>query len=369
MSDKETISGRQLTLLTFTFIIATGTLFVPSMVAKKAGQDGWLSVLIAGIVGVILVFIITALGLRFPEKSLVEYSEIILGKWLGKIIVLIYILFYFHLSSNIIRGVTSTIQGTLLQNSTLETITIIVFLASAYSVKMGLETITRANILNLFVTFLAIFTVFILLIKDMNIEMLTPVLSRGIVPVLRGSVEPASWFCQVVSIAFIMPFINKPKETRLCAIIGVVWAAVTLSIMAALVVVIFGPQLASVLSFPTLEVVRYINVGQYIQRVEIVFLIPWIISNYIKICFFYYITVLIVSKIFKIEKTKTLVIPVGLVLFSMSIALFKNNVELSSFFSQVSGYYFLPVELGIPALLLVIELIRKKGRRKSEQKV
>lgn len=369
MRDKEIISGRQLTLLTFTSIIASGTLFVPSIVAQKAGQDGWLSILIGGIAGVILVLIVTVLGLRYPEKSLVEYSEIILGKWIGKIIGLVYILFYLHFNSIVIREVSSTIQGTLLQNSTLEVITIVIFLASAYSVKMGLETITRANVLNLIVTFIAIFIVFSLLIKDMNLEMLTPVLSSGMVPILKGSFVPAGWFCEVVSIAFIMPFINKPKETRLCSIIGILWAAVTLSFMTALVIMIFGSQLTAILSFPTLEAVRYINVEQYIQHVEIIFLIPWIISNYIKICFIYYIAVLIISKWFNIDKTKTLVIPIGIVIFSMSIALFKSSVDLSLFLSHVWGFYSIPIELGIPGLLLAVELIRKKGRLKSAQKV
>ncbi len=357
-----------MTLLTFTFVISTGTLFIPAIVAQKAGQDGWISVLIGGFAGVLVVLIVTSLGLRHPEKSLIEYSEIIIGKWPGKVIGFVYILFYLHLTSIIIREISSTIQSTLLPNSSLQGITIIIFLASAYSVKMGLETITRANVLNLIVTFMAIFIVLFLLLKDMNPEMLTPVLGSGIVPVLKGSFSPAGWFCEGVSIAFIMPFINKPKETRLCSLIGILWAAVTLSFMAALVFMVFGPQFTSILTFPTLEAVRYINVGQYIQRVEIMFLMPWIVSNYIKICFFYYITVLIISKWFKIEKTKTLVIPIGLVIFTMSLALFKNSVDLSSFLTQAWGFYSLPIELGIPALLLSIELIRKKGRKKSGKK-
>lgn len=368
MREKEVISGRQLILLVFTFIIATGTLFVPSIVAQRAAQDGWLSVLLGGIAGIIVVLIVTFLGHRYHGKCLIEYSEAILGKWFGKIIGLILILFYIHLTAIIVREISATIQGTLLQNSPLELITVIIFLSSAYSVKMGLETLTRANVLNLIVTFIAIFTVLFLLLKDMNTELLTPVLSNGIMPVLNGAISPAGWFCETVSIAFIMPFINKSRETRLCSIIGVSWAAVTLSFMAALVVMVFGQQLTSILTFPTLEAVRYINVGQYVQRVEIIFLIPWITSNYIKICFFYYIAVLISSRWCKVEKTKTLVIPIGLLIFSLSLALFKNSVDLSLFLTQVWGYYSLPIELGIPALLLVIELLRRKGVRKSGEK-
>ena len=369
MEDQEVISGRQLILLVFTFIIATGTLFIPSIVAQQAGQDGWISVLIGGVAGSIVVLIVTALGLRYPGKGLTEYSESIIGKWPGKVIGFVFIVYYLHETSVIVREISTTIQGTLLQNSHLEGITLIIFLACAFSVKMGLETITRANVLTLIVTYIAILTVFFLLLKDMKPEWLTPVLARGIVPVLKGSISPVGWFTEVVSIAFIMPFINQPKETRLSSIIGVIWASVTLSFIAALVVMVFGPQFAVVLTFPTLEAVRYINVAQYIQRVEIVFLIPWVISNYIKICFFYYISVLITTKWLKINKTKTLVIPIGLVIFSLSIVLFKNNKELSLYISKVLSVYSIYVQLGIPALLLPIAFIRRKGRQKCEQKV
>lgn len=367
MRDKEIISGRQLVLLVFTFIIATGTLFIPNIVTQVAKQDGWISILIGAIPALIVVLIVTSLGLKYPNKSLIEYSQIIIGKWPGKVIGIIYILFYIHLSSIIVREITSTIHETLLQNISLETITIIIFLACAYSVKMGLETITRANVLNLFITYIAIFTVFFLLIKDMNLEMLTPILSEGISPVLKSSVSPAGWFCEVVSIAFIIPFLNKPKEARAASLLGVTWVAVTLSFMTILVLSIFGPQLTASLSFPTLEAVRYINVGEYIQRVEIIFLIPWIVSNYLKICFFYYISVLIVSKFFKIEKTKTMVIPIGIIIFSFSILLFANNVDLSAFLSLSWGWYSLPIELGIPAILFSIALFRKKGQIKSDK--
>jgi spore germination protein KB len=366
MNDREVISGRQLILLVFTFIIATGTLFIPTFVAQNAGRDGWMSVLIGGLVGVVVTLVVTAVGFKFPDKTLIEYSEIILGKWVGKIIGVIFIFFYIHLTSIVVREISTTIHGTLIPKTSFESITIIIFIACAYCVKKGLEVITRVNVLVLVMIYIAIFTILFLLLKDIDIKLLTPVLSHGISPVLKDSAAPAGWFGEVVSIAFLIPFINKPKEARLHSIVGVVWAAITLAIMTALCVMIFGSKLTALLTFPTLEAVRYINLNDYIERIEILFLIPWILSTYIKICFYYYISVLITSKIFKIKTTKTLVLPIGLVIFSLSLVLFDNSVDLFDFLSRVWGLYSLPIELGIPTLLFVVALLRNKGGRKSE---
>lgn len=368
MSDKEVISGRQLILLIFTFLTANATIYVPAFVTKNAGRDGWLPILIGGFAGILIIFAVTAIGQRFPDKTLIEYSETILGKWAGKIVGLIFILFFLYLNSIIVREMTATIHGTLLPKTSAESITIIIFIACAYSAKKGLEPIARANVLTLLMIYIAIFTVLFLLLKDINTKQLVPFLSRGILPVLQDSITAAGWFGDVICIAFLIPFINKPKEVRLHSIIGVVWAAITLAFMTALCITLFGAKLTSILTFPTLEAVRYININDYIQRLEIVFLIPWMISNYIKTCFFYYISVLIISKSFKIEKTKTLVLPIGLVIFTLSLALFKNNEDMSAI-SIVFGFYALPISLGIPVFLLIVELVKNKRRGKNAEKV
>ena len=360
--NKEVISGNQLIALVFTFLIATATLFLPAFVTKNAGQDGWIAPLVAGLIGIIVVIVVTTLGLRFPKLTLIEYSEIILGNWLGKLVGLIFIVFYIHLTAIIISEISTTISSTILTDTPIKVITFILFIITAYGVKKGLEVITRINILILMVTYLAMFICLALLLKDMNIELLTPVLSNGIIPILKDSVPVTGWFGEIVSIAFLMPFINKPEETRICSIWGIIWASVTLSFFVALVIMVFGAKLSSNLTFPTLEAVRIINFSDYIQRAEIIFLIPWLLANIIKICFFYYITVFIISKWFKLERMSFLVLPVGLIIFSMSLGLFKSNVDLVEFLGKAWGMYSLPIELGIPIFLLIIELIRKKGR-------
>lgn len=360
--NREVISGRQLVALVFTFIVATTTLFLPSFLTRKSGQDDWIAALVAGLVGVIIVLVVTAVGLKYPELTLIEYSEIILGKWFGKLIGLLFIVFYIHMASMTIREVSAAINTTILTSSSLESITIILFIICAYVVKKGLEVITRLNILILMITFSGMFICLAFLLKDMNIELLTPVLSNGMLPVLKVSVSPAGLFGEVVSIAFLIPFINKPKETRICSIIGVLWASVTLAFFVTLCVMVFGANLAANLTFPILEAVRYINILDYFQHVEIIFLIPWILSNIIKVCFLYYITVFIISKWFKLKNVSTLVLPVGLLLYSISLSLFNNNTDMFDFISKVLGYYYLPFELGIPLLLLMIGAIREKRR-------
>ena len=48
-------------------------------------------------------YIVIKLGLRFPNQTFVDYSQLIVGKFFGKIITLIYILFFIHITATIMR--------------------------------------------------------------------------------------------------------------------------------------------------------------------------------------------------------------------------------------------------------------------------
>ncbi|MBP3962578.1 GerAB/ArcD/ProY family transporter [Paenibacillus lignilyticus] len=105
MIEKGEINTRQFTGLVMLFCLGSTILIVPSALTAIAKQDGWISAIVGFGLGLLLFFMINALGTRYPNQSLMEYSEVILGKWLGKAIGLSYISFYFILAALVLRNV------------------------------------------------------------------------------------------------------------------------------------------------------------------------------------------------------------------------------------------------------------------------
>ncbi|MHB1166953.1 MAG: GerAB/ArcD/ProY family transporter [Carboxydocellales bacterium] len=356
------ISSKQLMLLVITFIIATAILFLPAFPTKLAGQDAWLSVLLAGAIGLLVALTVTTLGLRFPNQTLMEYSEEIIGTWPGKFIGLLFILFYLHLTSIVIREISLTVIMTLLSRTPLEVAIVTVTLVTAFTVRYGLEVITRVNIICLVVNFAAMLLVILMLVKEMHLEYLTPVLSKGVLPIIQGSITPAGWFGEVCSVAFLLPFVNQPKEARKATIIGLLWVIIGLTTIVMVTIATFGPVLTPLFIFPTLQAVRLINVAEFFQRLESILLLAWLLANFVKISVFYYITVLITAQWFKLSDYKPIVLPIGIILALLALTLFRNVLEVAGFLQKVWGIYALPIEWGVPLMLLVIAVIRKKGR-------
>ncbi|MFD2614830.1 GerAB/ArcD/ProY family transporter [Paenibacillus gansuensis] len=50
---------------------------------KAAKQDRWISMLAGGLIGVCVGLLMAKISLMYPDKTLVQFSEIIFGKWLG----------------------------------------------------------------------------------------------------------------------------------------------------------------------------------------------------------------------------------------------------------------------------------------------
>jgi len=88
------ISNRQAVLLIVSTILPTSIMFLPAMISKEAQQDAWISIIILTAFGVVVGLIIASLGMRFPGQTIIQYSEVILGRPLGKIVALIYPLFF-----------------------------------------------------------------------------------------------------------------------------------------------------------------------------------------------------------------------------------------------------------------------------------
>ncbi|WP_314304073.1 GerAB/ArcD/ProY family transporter [Brevibacillus parabrevis] len=88
------ISARQFFILVTLFVIGDAVLYVPSLTATSARQDAWISALIGWGEGFLLTSLYAALSLRHPNRTILQYSEDILGKWAGKAVAFLFLSYF-----------------------------------------------------------------------------------------------------------------------------------------------------------------------------------------------------------------------------------------------------------------------------------
>ena len=130
------------------------------------------------------------------------------------------------------------------------------------------------------------------------------------------------------------------------------------------VVGLFGAEVARNFSFPFFNVIRCISIANFLERVETVHISLWILGVYLEVAIFNYLAVLGSAQLLKLKDYKPLVLPLGIIIVSLSILLFENHVEVRTFTGYKIwtpyGFFFL---VFLPYVLLLTELVRKKGNQ------
>ncbi|AEG60415.1 GerAB/ArcD/ProY family transporter [Desulforamulus ruminis] len=361
------ISTRQAIFLLTTTIFATVILFVPSITANYAMQDAWISVLLATACGLLMAWLITRLGLYYPDKTIFEYAGKIVGRWPGKAVGLLYILWFLHLNAEVIREYGELMTAAFMPDTPIIVFHLIVVALAAYAVRNGLEVLTRANEVFFPVILGSIILVLLLSIGNMDFNRLLPIWDAGAIPVLKGSLVPLSWFGEIVTIMILLPYLNKPGKAYQVSAAALLISGLLLlsSVVGALA--IFGPQLSGAWMFPTLNNARIISIANFIERMEPFVMGVWVTGGFIKISVFFWVVVLGTAQILELKDYRPLVLPIGATLVALSMFLNSNILDLLLFLSQVWPAYALSIfEVGIPLLLLVIAWLRGKKEGSHE---
>ncbi|WP_031342572.1 GerAB/ArcD/ProY family transporter [Ruminiclostridium papyrosolvens] len=144
MNDKIKISNVQFMITTSGFVFGSSPLFLSSGTAIIAGRDAWISAIFATILGLLSVWINIYLRELYPDKTLIEVFSLLLGKWLGNILSIIYVFTALLTGTQIIWYVGDLITTTYTPEISAYPTNILFVVALVIALLYGLEAMYRA---------------------------------------------------------------------------------------------------------------------------------------------------------------------------------------------------------------------------------
>ena len=102
MMEKGKISSLQMAIMMYPTIVATDYSHRFQLTAKYAKNDLWLSPILASFIGYVTVYIAYKLHKLYPKQTIIQFSEQIIGRFAGKILVF-YSCFFISRAQDIIR--------------------------------------------------------------------------------------------------------------------------------------------------------------------------------------------------------------------------------------------------------------------------
>jgi spore germination protein KB len=310
---------------------------------------------------------------QHPGQMLTGLIKNIVGKYVGIPLSLIYIVYFIYIAARVLRDFGALLITSTLSETPLFVINGLMILLITYGIYLGIEVIGRTGemvfIIILFLGVLGLLTTIASgIIKPEN---LTPLLENGWKPVITTTFTQTYTFPfgEMVVFTMILPFLNKHRLGKRIGLYAILASGVVLCITLILEISIIGVNGATTSQFPLLQAITKVNIGNFIQRLDIIVVATLILGVFIKITIFFYAGFLGIQDIFNLTKNKQKII----CLLFLSILILISSIKMSSNFAVhmmvglkwVPIYLHLPLQTGIPFILFLITLLRK-GFRKNK---
>lgn len=359
--DNEKISSFQFLLLVTMFIIGTSILLAPSLLTKEAKQDAWISGIIGTIVGLLVVWLYNTLGKKFHDMTLIDYSQIVFGKWIGKLISLLFLTVPFTLAAMILRNIGDFLTTQIFSETPIEVIHIIFMCLVVMGTLLGIETIARSAEI-LFPWFLLLFIFFIMFISpEIQFKNIQPTFENGIKPILKAAIPFIGFpFLEMVILLMIFPYVNRKEEAEKAFLMGTFVGGSIIIVLTLLSILVLGTDSTTRHLYPTYELAKKINIADFLQRIEAIVAGMWFITIFFKLVICFYSVALGTAQLLNLQGFKPLTFPLGIILIIYSLHIAPNIVFNMTVIPKVWTPYLIIFGLAFPLLLLGISKLRKK---------
>ena len=367
----EKIANRQLFFILFMIRCNIAVAFLPVLTTADAYQDAWISAIVQFFPAALLLLFFGGLEPRYPDLTMAQYSEKLLGRWTGKALTLTILWAFLHMASVEVRIYADMLVTVFLPDTPLLfliTAMVIVSAAAAYS---GIEVIGRAADL-LFPLYLLMIIGSLLLplplLKSMlyNLE---PVFARGVGPVLRGAVTPAAVTAQFLTLTMLLPFLTQPKKGLRSALGALAGSSAILIPISLVTAAILGPSPAARALFPFFKMVRAVALSEFIERIEALAVFAWGLGLFVEVAAYLFCGARGLSQVLGLKDYRPLILPLAVIWIVLGVHVSKNAFQLLLFFKPA---FFAPYALALMilpfALLWAAHLFRQfSGRRSGDR--
>ncbi|MFJ7640274.1 endospore germination permease [Peribacillus sp. NPDC097225] len=365
MLENGKITSYQLALIIYPTIFATAILTVPNISHSYAGRDMWISPIIGSLNGFLTAYILYQLHKMYPNETIFEYSQHIIGKFPSKVLTCLYVFFFLYMSGFILREYADFIIITFLPETPRVVIMGSLVLVSAFAVSGGVSVLGRASSLFIPIFIIPIPFIMLILFQDYDTTRIFPILENGLKPPLLGAAVPQAWFSEVFIIAILLPFLRDRKQGMKWIIISIIAIMLSLICLNLTALFLFG-DLTSYYTFPVFKAIRYISFMNFFEHLEAAIIPGWMLGAYIKLTVFFYILVVGTAQCLNLPSYKPLILPLGFLVTLFGFWEF-YNLQGQTEFTRTVFPFLLPFMLTLlPVLLLVIAKLKRRLYQKKE---
>lgn len=344
------------------FMSTFPTIFLTTPAIKVATSStlAWLEVLIQGIAALVMFFTLCYVFDRVDGDFYTVTTKLLgkIGAWILTLLCIAASFVYYIL---MMRQFTENTILTALPFTEFNLIVAAYAIIAGLLVYMGLEGVTRATYIIIPFAVIALLVVLLLLAPYYNIYRLAPWAGYGLMPVITNGLSHAGIDIGVFALAIVRPSLQDMHTIRKAAGFGLGLSTILRSFSLFIYLLVFGPAVGQEKVLPFFEMARLVYLSRYLQRVEALFIMLWVITGVIGIALSLYIGLYLLARMLNLPTFRPLIPAVSLLLSILSTipADITTTVQL---YMLAGKTLFTAYVYGVPLLLLAALLYRTKRK-------
>ncbi|AGK95836.1 GerAB/ArcD/ProY family transporter [Clostridium pasteurianum] len=358
---KEKLTSYQILAIMFLVPYGTASLF---FLAPDTKNDIWVALLFYSIVFIIMQMVYISLFNKYPEDSIVTYLPKIYGKYIGFILGIIYMWFFAYDAARDLRDFTELTTSFALIRTPAYIISSIFIVIITYSVYKGIENIGNMVQIGFIVVIFFSILAFILLsiskgaLKFYNIY---PILHMNFIKLISKGWKLSMFpYGEFITMTMLYPFLMQKSKLNKTVIFVSILEGIFIALNHILFIVTLGYEFASSTAYPLLEAVRLIHIGDFLNRLDIIFIVVLMLGGFFKISILMYASALGISQVFKIKNWGLLCTILGVLILITSFIIADTYPEHMYIGWNIAlTYIFPPIVIGIPLISLIIYYFKK----------
>lgn len=338
--------------------IGIGILRFQPAIAKIAGYDAWISIILAGI----SVHIIIWMQYKLLDKSQSDFIDInkkTFGKWIGGFFSILVCLYFTFLVIVIIRSYIQILQSWVFPELETWAFTLAILPLVYYIISGGFRTVTGISFFGLIMPAYLVLP-FLYPLEYSNLRSILPIFDHSIMDIILAAKEMTLSYLGFCTLMFFYPFITDAEKSQKWAHLGNAITTFVYVIIALISFVYYSPKQLQQTLWATLGLWKIVEMP-FVERFEYIGISSWLIVILPNICIILWASTRGLKKLIRL-KQKTLLIISLCFIFGVCILL-KDRTLIDRITTIVANFGFYFIFVYIPFLFCVFTI--KNRKRKS----
>lgn len=354
------INHRQLAWLTAVVLMSGGAGSIHQQILVQSRMDAWSSYFIPILYACMVAWFFYFLHRMFPGKSIFDIFMIVAGPLIGRLLTLLMLVYIGLLLIRDLGVVSQITKAILLPETPVEISLILLLFALIQFGRASIEGLARFN--DVFFPFfvIAIFVVPFLLIDEFSANFIRPVLTQQPFAILSSNLLMTGWYGDMFVMGAFLGTIASSKQFLASAKHGILIASVVMTIYVGLEVVVLNPYVASNMVYPLFTLIQQINLGDFLDRFDLVVLSLWFPTTFVKVAIFHSALLIGLASLFKSRQYVGFSMQSGLVIVMIALLAFRNNTELYMYCTFGTLAVCILFQLPVMALMGLLVMVKKR---------